>query len=100
MTEDELQERLMCSAARRGLLAHHCRDSRLCQGAPGFPDTVIVGPGGVAFVEVKSSEGLVSLDQAQWLNLLQRDGHQAGMVRPEHWHSGEIAAVLGRLAGD
>lgn len=54
------------AATRLGLLAHHCRDSRSCQGRRGFPDLVIAGPGKLIFVEVKVRGAETTAEQDLW----------------------------------
>jgi len=47
----------------------------------GFPDGMILWPGGVAFAEVKARSGALSDNQIDWLNRLTRMGHKAGCFR-------------------
>ena len=55
MSEDELDDVIREACRVRGLLAYHTHDSR--RSEPGFPDWVIVGPGGVIFRECKGYDG-------------------------------------------
>ena len=52
MSEDELDDVIREACRVRGLLAYHTHDSR--RSAPGFPDWVIIGPGGGIFRECKA----------------------------------------------
>lgn len=65
------------------LMVYHTYDSR--RSNPGFPDLVIVGPGGVIFAELKSSTGKVSLAQQEWIDKLNSAGGTAYVWRPEDW---------------
>ena len=98
MTEAELQARIIRNASNMSLLAHHCRDSRRCYGPSGFPDTVIAGPRGVMFAEVKSQTGLVTPEQEDWLAMLRRGGSLAVVVRPENYQD-MVLDFMERLVG-
>lgn len=107
MTEDELEAEMEALCPRLGLVYHHCRHSRRCRGAPGFPDLTIAGPRGVMFRELKSENGETSPGQDLWGWLLQDRqgvfGLPAGQVprwrvwRPGDLESGEIRAELEQL---
>jgi hypothetical protein len=50
----------------------------------GWPDLTVVGPGGrVAFLEVKSGKGHTTDAQDDCLGMLQRMGHDVGVVRSQ-----------------
>lgn len=70
MTETELLHDVTRLAAAKGLLVHHCTDSRRCDGHRGFPDLVIAGPKGLIFAELKAAGGETSADQDLWLWML------------------------------
>ncbi len=82
-TEKELQANVLEAAALYGLLAYHTHDSRRSQ--PGFPDLVLVGPGGVEFWELKSAKGRLSHDQEHWRVALQQAGASWRLFRPADW---------------
>ena len=99
MTENELQLEVQALCAELGLLWHHCKDSRKCAGHPGFPDLVILGPGGLHIVELKSDHGDTSAEQDQWIWLLHQSSFTEGQVwRPADLKSGRIRGTLERLA--
>jgi hypothetical protein len=58
--------RVLALARRLGLLAHWCRDSRRCEGQPGFPDLVIAGDRGVIFAELKMPGQDTTAEQDLW----------------------------------
>jgi hypothetical protein len=64
---------------------------------------VIVGPGGVLFVELKSAAGRVDPGQRAWLDELAAAGEQVRVWRPEDWRSrvihGELKALTRRHPG-
>lgn len=84
----------MCRLLR--LRWHHEVDSR--RSRKGFPDLVIVGPGGVVFAELKAQNGRVTAEQRDWLADLTTapGGHRAEVWRPADWD--HIEAVLRDLA--
>lgn len=47
----------------------------------GFPDAVVLWPGGVAFPELKTRGGSLSEQQHIWLNWLTKAGFNAGVFR-------------------
>lgn len=47
----------------------------------GFPDGMIIWPGGIAFVEIKARSGSLSEQQHIWLNFLTKAGFNAGVFR-------------------
>ncbi len=51
MTEAAFTREVLALARELGLLAHWCRDSRLCEGDPGCPDLLIAGRGGFFLAE-------------------------------------------------
>lgn len=104
MTETELQREVQALCDELGLLWHHCRDSRACDGPRGLPDLIVAGPRGVLFAELKSEDGDRSADQDLWGWTLTRaaEGESRRMNyrlwRPAHLASGLIATELRRIA--
>ena len=47
----------------------------------GFPDGMVIWPGGIAFVEIKTRSGSLSEQQHIWLNFLTKSGHACGVFR-------------------
>ena len=99
MREAIFTEAVLAMARDRGLLVHHCPDSRRCTGQKGFPDLVIAGPGGILFAELKSEDGETSADQDLWGWTLSRGlGRLAHTIlRPGDLRNGRIARELNRL---
>jgi hypothetical protein len=64
----------------------------------GFPDWVIVGPGGIYFRECKSSDGRRSLAQIAWGRAIQAAGGDYAVWRPEDLTSGHVLSELQELA--
>ncbi len=102
MSEGDLQTNVVDTVRKLGGLVYHTHDSR--RSAKGFPDLVIVFPrtGALAFVELKSADGMPTDEQVQWLAALQRGARVAVrevyLWRPEDWVSGHIVDTLARLA--
>lgn len=94
-SEKRFQDLVVAKARRYGLLCYHTYDSR--RSAPGFPDLVIAGPGGVAFRELKTENGRPSQAQMQWIHTLAAAGADAGIWRPHDLSSGLIEQTLARL---
>jgi len=89
MRESDLLQAVREAARWLGLRPYHTHDSR--RSEPGFPDLVIVGPGGVLFREVKTARGRVTPDQRRWLDALSAAGADAGVWRPGDWPLGVLA---------
>ena len=100
MSEDELDDVIREACRVRGLLAYHTHDSR--RSEPGFPDWVIVGPGGVLFRECKGYDGRGRLGkwgpaQLQWHGGLVLAGANTGGWIPDDWCDGRIDRELEAL---
>lgn len=87
MLEEELQNRVMAAARHAGILAYHTHDSR--RSVRGFPDVVLAGPGGAAFVELKREGRYPTPAQREWIAMLRASGHLAFVGRPR-----DMAAIL------
>jgi hypothetical protein len=80
ISEYEAVQRLLDYARDLGILAHHCNDSRYCQGN-GMPDVIAAGPRGVAFIEIKTdSFSRVRPEQTSWHHMLRASGQQAWIL--------------------
>jgi hypothetical protein len=79
-----------------GLMAYHTRTS--IGSAKGYPDWTIAGPGGQMWRELKTQRGKVTADQQAWLDVLTAGGGDAGVWRPEHLLSGQIASELAAIS--
>ena len=97
MTEAELQEsvRRMCADLR--LYHYHPHDSRRSQA--GWPDSVIIGPRGIAFRELKTQAGQLSSEQRHVGYLLCGLGLSWEVWRPNDLYDGTIGTQLAVLAG-
>lgn len=106
MTEDQLLSNVLELCTRLGLRTAHFRPARTAQGwrtpvqghGKGFPDLVVVGPGGVLYRELKSDRGSLTADQREWLTALTAAGVDADVWKPAHWHGGQILHQLKCLA--
>jgi hypothetical protein len=74
-TEAELMNAIANNARQLGYLVYHAKVS--IGSRPGFPDLVIVGHGAIFAIETKGPRGVVSDDQKQWIQELQRAGVSA-----------------------
>ncbi len=79
------------TATRFGWKLHHETDSR--KSRRGFPDLVLVGFHQVLWRELKTATGKVSPEQEEWLRVLQENGQDAKVWRPE-----DVAEVLADLS--
>lgn len=110
ITSEAVMARVIISLARSaGLLAHHCADSRKCEGDRGFPDLVILGTRGVLLAELKMTSGETSASQDEWAWRLTQVDSQCGpccerggvlykCYRPDDLTDGTVARDLGELA--
>jgi len=94
--EAALQAFVRAECRRRGLLHYHTHRSD--RSEPGFPDSVIVGPGRLLFRELKSQTGRASPDQLRWLQRLRAAGADAAIWTPDDKRTGRIHNELNRLA--
>lgn len=85
MTEQELQSLVLAELDGQGLLAHHCRDSRHCDGPKGFPDVIAVGNGRLVVAELKSDDGRWNLAQLGWRHAFRSAGVDVLELRPADW---------------
>lgn len=83
ITEADFQQRVTDYCDLRRVRWHHETDSR--RSKAGFPDLVLCGPGGVAFIELKTRTGVVRTEQAAWLDALSDAGQLALVMRPQQW---------------
>lgn len=106
MSEKELLSSVLDLCSRLRLRAAHfppllTPDGRWItsgQGdAKGFPDLVIVGPGGVLFAELKTDTGRVEPAQRMWLDALAAGAARVRVWRVRDWRSGAIARDLQAL---
>ncbi len=106
MSEADLQKCILDLCGLLRLHTAHFRPSQIggrwqtavSGDAAGFPDLVIVGPGGLAFAELKSTKGRVTASQQAWLNQLRNAGQTAVVWTPAAWLDGTIPTLLRRLA--
>jgi hypothetical protein len=99
MREADLQAAVMELARRESVLAHHCGDSRLCQGTPGFPDTILAGPRGLILAELKLAGKRMEGDQLTWAYTLVAAGIRHYLFTPADLEDGKIERQLRRIRG-
>jgi hypothetical protein len=96
MTERDLDRHIRQLAKDFALLRYHVNDSR--GTSAGFPDLVLVGPGGVIFAELKSARGQLRPEQADWRDRLTEAGAKWRLWRPADLASGAIARDLAAIS--
>jgi hypothetical protein len=91
-TERDFLARILAVARAQGWTSYHTFDSR--HSAPGFPDLILAKPGHrLLCVELKTSKGKPTIEQMQWLSILQQTlTPQVALWRPNDWDS--ITAIL------
>jgi hypothetical protein len=102
VTEDKLLRDVIEMAGWLRVTTAHFRPTKTergwrtaVQGAgKGFPDLVLVTPGGVLWREVKSDIGVLDPDQKRWRDVLLAAGEDWAIWRPSDWSSGRIEAEL------
>jgi hypothetical protein len=97
MSEDDLDARIRVLAAGLGLRRFHPFDSR--KSDRGWPDLVLVGPGGILYRELKTETKSPTPAQQAWLDVLSAAGGNAACWRPSDLLSGRIAKELTAIAG-
>lgn len=97
MTEAELQKEVIARARACGLYVFHSTDATRDIG-PGFTDLVIVGPGGVAFVELKSSYGYLRYEQKDVRRRLIEAGATYLLWTPQELREGTVDEWLEYLS--
>jgi len=97
MLEDQLQENVRTLCKQLRLPVQHVYDARKCW-LIGWPDLVIIGPGGILFRELKK-EG-ENPTPAQWKvgRLLTDAGADWGVWRPADLLDGTIGRQLAAIA--
>ena len=81
------------------LLWHHCQNGRSCDGSPGLPDLIIVGPRGGLWAEVKPHRGArLRPDQTTWRYAVQAIGWRHVVWVAEDLDNGFIRRDLEVLA--
>lgn len=70
---------VLALAKMYGWMAYHTYDSR--KSAKGFPDLVLVRDE-VLWIELKSKDGKVTMEQQQWLKALEHAGQRCYVWRP------------------
>lgn len=66
----------------------------------GFPDLVLVGPGGILFAELKSANGRMSPDQRAWASDIGLAGGNHRLWRPSDWPQSVAELSLGQARGE
>lgn len=96
MSEGRLLNKTILLARDLGLLQYHVPDSRAAT-SPGFPDLVLVGDGGVLYVELKRLDGVRSDWQVWWADALMKAEQEYQLWTEHDWHCGRIQRELYRL---
>ena len=88
-SESDFQTWLVDLARVTGWKAYHTLHSKGSDA--GFPDWVLAKPGCLIFLELKTEKGVLTLEQADWMNILVPHGKshggsyvQAFVVRPHN----------------
>jgi len=86
-SEKAFMQAVQREALANNYLFYHTFDSR--RSAPGFVDCVLAKPGRPLLCwELKAADGLVTIAQQRWLDVLQHVTHvEAGVYRPEDWNT-------------
>jgi hypothetical protein len=99
MSEDTGKDSLLAETRKAirdlGLWAYHTKRS---DGSDkGWPDLVIIGPGGVLYREIKTEEGKVTTEQLDVMRRLEEAGQDVDVWRPTDWYSGRIQRELNAI---
>lgn len=99
MSEDDLLTAVIDTAHAYNFRVAHFRPARTAKGwrtavaadGRGFPDLVLAKQGRVLFAELKTSVGLTTDAQEQWLDDLGAFGY---LWTPKQWMDGTILKIL------
>ena len=108
MTEAQLQDAILETAALLGWLCYHARPARTGagwrtaaqgNGAAGFPDVVMARGGRLIFAELKSGRGKLSPDQLEWQEQIEpiacvNPGVDYFVWTPADWTAGVVEETL------
>lgn len=102
MSEADLLANVLDRARWLGVAAAHFRPARTKAGwrtavagdGKGFPDLVLVGPGGVLYRELKAEAGRLEPAQKRWRDALQAAGADWAVWRPSDLLAGRVDAEL------
>lgn len=103
MLEAELNKKIRALCDQLGLYAYSGTTYRIPGASDrpgsskGFPDWVIVGPGGILFREAKSDDGRRSMAQVRWGKQIEQARGDYAIWRPEDLASGQIESELQAL---
>jgi hypothetical protein len=105
MLEEQLVRNVVKLARYCNVLVAHFRPALTNRGwrtpvqgdGKGFPDLVLVGPGGVLFREAKSDRGSLEPDQKTWRDALVGAHADWGVWKPRDFRSGLIADEVSAL---
>lgn len=102
MSERDLSREVRKMVDERQLWGHASNDYYRRSG-PGWFDWVIIGPGGILFRELKSTDGTLSKPQRYVQQMFAHFGYDCAVWRPEDLADGtmarELDAVAARSAG-
>jgi hypothetical protein len=96
MREAQLDAEVRKIAQHYGVHAHHKRNS--VDEAPGFPDWVLVGQGGVLWRENKTETGTLSTEQRMMSMVLRALDLDWAVWRPRDVRSGRIRREIAAVA--
>lgn len=99
MSEAELDESIRDAAKLFRLRVFSIRQSKAgVVTSRGWPDLVIVGPGGVIWRELKTEHKEPTDDQIAWGDALTQAGQSWAVWKPSDWINRTIEAELRQLA--
>lgn len=99
MREKPVSELEAILATYPDLLWHHCPDSRGCEGIPGMPDFLVVGPRGLIAREAKPHAGeLAQGEQVRWRYALIAAGISCNTWIPDDIGNGRVHTELNMIS--
>ena len=102
MTEGELQQAVIELARVLGWRVAHFRPAQTARGwrtpveadGKGFPDLVLVRGRALAFAELKSDRGRLSVEQRAWIDALAEAHPLVWIITPALWLDGTVERWL------
>ncbi len=97
-SETHFRDSILSKAAEYDLIVNYHKEDRLSP-VSGWPDLEIIGQRGILYRELKTTRGVLSVEQRRIGSKLARAGADWSIWRPIDWHHDVILDQLQRIGG-